>query len=183
MPLPLEVTLRGIENSEAIEAKIRKKVDKLALFYRRIEFCEIVVELEQNHKHQGKLFGVNLEVGVPGKRLVVNHQRNEDLHVAIRDAFAAMRRKVKAYAERQRGFVKAHMEPLVGKVIRIFEDYGFIEAVDGREFYFNAMNVLHPNFVDLEVGATVTFIDSGMGDSDSLQASHVSTHQEEEQYE
>src|SRR5271169_5085216 len=112
---PLEITTRGIENSEAVEARIRKKGDKLAVFYDRIEFCRVVVEIEQNHKHTGKLFAANIEINVPGKTLVVNHQRDEDLYVAIRDAFAAMKRQLEAHAERQRGYVKVHAQPLAGK--------------------------------------------------------------------
>ena len=51
-----------------------------------------------------------------GGEIVVNRngERNhahEDVHVAIRDAFAAMARKLEGYARRQRGAVESHDTP------------------------------------------------------------------------
>lgn len=177
--LPVEITMRDIPNSEAIEGRIRQKVEKLSQFYRQIEFCKVVVELSDKHKHQGRLFATNIEIGVPGKRLVVNHKVDEDLYVVLRDAFAAMRRQIDHYAHRQRGEVKQHVEPLMGRVVRLFSDYGFIEDFEGREFYFNAthMTPTLDDFNTLLVGDMVSFLDNGVGDT--LQASHVNLYKPE----
>src|SRR5690242_11048383 len=107
--IPLEITLRDLSNSAAVEERIRKKVDKLGVFYDHIECCKVVVEMPQKHKHQGKLFNVLVELNVPGKRLVANHKESEDIYIAMRDTFAAIRRQLEEYAHRQRGNVKAHM--------------------------------------------------------------------------
>ncbi|HVV68374.1 MAG TPA: HPF/RaiA family ribosome-associated protein [Gammaproteobacteria bacterium] len=172
--LPVDITMRDIPNSVAVETKIRQKVEKLKLLYQRIEFCKVVVEQLTKRKHQGRVFGTNIELGVPGKRLVVNHKFDEDLYVVIRDAFAAMKRQVEHYAQQQQGYVKAHMEPSMGRISRLFEDYGFIEDMQGNEFYFNASNVLNTEFNTIMVGDSVTFLENMVEDTDSPQAMHIS---------
>ncbi len=169
--MSLEITLRELPNSAAVDAKIRQKVDKLTQFCDRIQFCKVVVELYQKHKHQGRLFTVHLEVAVPVNVLVVNHKVGEDIYMVLRDTFTAMKRKLDEYVGRQRGFVKAHSELLRGRVSRLFEDYGFIEGIDGREFYFHSNNV-HPKFESLTIGIGVSFLETYAGDS--LQAAQVS---------
>lgn len=170
--LPLEITIRDIENTEAIDAKIRKKAEKLAHIYDRITYCRVNVDAPQKNKHQGKLFQVNIEVDVPGKVLIVNKNshRNEDLYVAIRDSFNAMKRQLEDHAQIIRGDKKSHSQQLTGKIVRLFPDYGFIETEDGNEYYFHETNV-HSNFAELNVGITVRFVEATAGDG--LQAQHV----------
>lgn len=173
MELPLDITIRDIDNTEAIDAKIRSKAKKLQQFYDRITFCKVVVEETQKHKHQGKEYQVKFELGVPGEILVVNHQshRNVDLYVAIRDSFNAMKRQLQEYAQKQRGDKKNHNQQLTGKVVRLFPDYGFIETSDGNEYYFHEANVMQIEFSKLIVGTTVHFFENTAGDS--LQAYQV----------
>jgi ribosomal subunit interface protein len=173
--LPLEITIRDIENTEAIDAKIRTKAEKLQMLYDRITYCRVVVEAPQKNQHQGKLFQVNIEVDVPGKVLVVNKNshRNEDLYVAIRDSFNAMKRQLEDYAQIQRGETKTHQHHQMGKVVRLFPDYGFIESSDGNEYYFHESSLIQIEFSDLIIGATVRFFELPGGDS--LQAHQVTT--------
>lgn len=171
--LPLEITIRDIENTEAIDAKIRKKVEKLEQIYDRISHCRVVVDVPQKNKHQGKEFQVNIELHVPGKKVLIvdnNSHRNEDLYVAIRDSFKAMESQLKDHVHIMRGMKKNHTPQLVGKIVRLFPDYGFIEASDGNEYYFHQANV-HCDFADLDVGRTVRFTAETAGDG--LQAQHV----------
>jgi ribosome-associated translation inhibitor RaiA len=60
------------------------------------------------HKHQGKLFNVRIDVHVPGGELVVNRDLNEDVYVALRDAFDAAKRQLDEYGSKQRGGTKKH---------------------------------------------------------------------------
>lgn len=173
MQLPLEITIRDIENTPAIQTKIRQKVKKLKQFHDRIIHCRVVIEAVQKHKHQGKLFQVNIEVDVPRKTLIVNRKRNEDLYIAIRDAFAAMIRKLEDYIERQRGDVKNHHAPLSGEIVRLFVDYGFIQTSDGNEYYFHESHVIQPTFSELFIGKKVHFFENIGGDG--LQANKVTS--------
>lgn len=170
--LPLEITIRDIEHTDAIDTKIRQKAEKLGHIYDRITYCRVVVDAPQKHQHQGKLFQVNIEVDVPGKLLIVNNNshRNEDLYVAIRDSFNAMKRQLEDYAQMLRGDKKNHSPQRTGRIVRLFPDYGFIETPDGNEYYFHETNV-HTNFNELCVGSTVRFTEFTGGDS--LQANHV----------
>jgi ribosomal subunit interface protein len=106
--LPVKITIRDIPNSQILENHIREKFQKLQHFFQRIQSCKVVVEVPQKHKHQGKLFGVRIDLVVPGKELVVNHKKDEDVYIAIREAFHAILRQLEKYAERRRGDVKMH---------------------------------------------------------------------------
>ena len=61
-----------------------------------------------HHKH-GPL-KVAVEVKVPGPNIRVNRQADEDLFLAIREAFDAAGRRLEDSVRRRRGFVKAHEE-------------------------------------------------------------------------
>jgi ribosomal subunit interface protein len=106
--LPVQITVRDLPSSDALEDHIRKKAMKLTQYYKRINSCRIVVDIPQNHKHQGKLYSVHIDLTVPGKEIAVNHKQDEDVYVAVRDAFAATRRQLEEYAQKQRGDVKHH---------------------------------------------------------------------------
>jgi ribosomal subunit interface protein len=108
MQIPLQVTFRDMAQSEAIESRIRTKVEKLQKHYDRIMGCRVVIEMPQRHKHQGKLHSVRIDLTVPGAELVANHAEDEDVYVAIRDAFGAITRQLEDFARRQRGEVKSH---------------------------------------------------------------------------
>jgi ribosomal subunit interface protein len=105
MKLPLEITFRNVNRTDAIEEKIRAKAAKLDRFYDRIISCRVVVELPHNHHHKGNPYHVRIDLSVPGEELVVNRDApnpdHEDLGIALRDAFSAAQRQLQAYAERR----------------------------------------------------------------------------------
>jgi hypothetical protein len=43
-------------------------------------------------------FNIHIDLGVPGKEIVVDRQENEDAYVALRDAFDAAKRQLEDYA-------------------------------------------------------------------------------------
>lgn len=104
--LPVQITIRNIPNSQAIENRIRQKAEKLTQFCQRINSCRVVVDFSKKHQHQGKLYRVHIDLTVPGKELAVNRKWNEDLYVAIRDAFDALERQLENYIQRRRGELK-----------------------------------------------------------------------------
>lgn len=174
MQVPSQITVRNIEETEAIESRIRDKIAKLGRFYNHITFCKVVVDVPEKRKHQGKLFNVRIDIDVPGKQLVIKRDLHEDLYVAIRDAFKAAARQLEDYVRIKRGEIKLHNELQHGQIIRLFSDegYGFIETPDGEEYYFQASNVLNSDFANLHVGDAVEFLESTGGES--LQATRVS---------
>lgn len=115
MQIPLQITSRDIEHSEALEAHIRGKVAKLEEFFKHITSCRVMVEVPHKHHHQGKQFNVRIDIGVPGGEIVVNRDHSEDVYVALRDAFDAAKRRLEDYARKIRGDIKTHEPGRVNK--------------------------------------------------------------------
>jgi ribosomal subunit interface protein len=161
MKTPLQITFRDIEHSDALEAHIREKAEKLETFFEPIMSCRVVVEMPHQHKQQGKFFSVRIDIGVPGREIVVNRDRHEDVYVALRDAFDAAKRKLDDYSRRLRGETKNHDTEYIGEVVRLFPDegYGFIRRADGDELYFNADNLANTTLKQLNEGDAVKFIE------------------------
>ena len=103
MPVLLQVTLRDMPHSDAVEAAIRRKVAGLERVYPRITAVRATVEAPHHHHHQGNPFTVKLDVTLPGGEIVVNRDHAEDVYVALRDAFQAARRQLIEQAERGQG--------------------------------------------------------------------------------
>ena len=116
MQIPLQISFRNMDPSPAVEWRIRKKAAKLERFNDRIIGCSVVVEAPHRHHHKGKLYSVRVDVSVPGKEVVVDRAKpvdhaNEDIYVAIRDAFNAAVRRLEDQARKMRGNVKSHPTP------------------------------------------------------------------------
>ena len=161
MQIPLQITLREMAHSDALEAKIREKAGKLEEFHPRIMSCRVTVEELRRHHHQGRHFQVKVDVHVPGREVVANLAHHEDVYVALRDAFDSAKRQLEEVVRLKRGDVKVHELPQHGTVARLLpeEGYGFIATADGRELYFGRENVVHPTFDDLAVGTEVQFLE------------------------
>jgi ribosomal subunit interface protein len=170
---PVKIVIRDMESSPALEDHIRRKAEKLTHYFQRINHCQVVIEVPQKHKRQGKLFRVCIDLTVPGKELVVNRKFDEDIYIAIRDAFHAVVRKLESYASIRRGEVKNHESSNLGYVSKLFpeEGYGFIQSVEGMEYYFSLTNVYFPNFDSLAIGDIVQFI--GARGAEGMQAHRI----------
>lgn len=163
MQVPLQITIRDMPVSEALEAHIRDKVAKLSNFYDRIISCHVVVEIPHKHHHQGKHFNVRVDLSIPGHEIVVNRDHHEDAYVALRDAFDAARRQLEDSWRRLRRETKNHVLEYVGQVqdINQADGYGFIiRQEDGAKLYFHRENVISPNFSNLKIGDEVKFIEA-----------------------
>ncbi|HEX7327782.1 MAG TPA: HPF/RaiA family ribosome-associated protein [Casimicrobiaceae bacterium] len=109
MQIPLQLTVRGMEHSPAVDDRVREHVDALERFHPRITACRVVVTESHKHQQQGRHFEVRLDVRVPGHaEIVVNRQHDEDVYVAMRDAFQAAGRQLEEVARVKRGDVKSH---------------------------------------------------------------------------
>jgi ribosomal subunit interface protein len=171
--LPLQLTIRDMTRSEALQATIRKKAEKLKTFYDRITSCRVIIDIQQKHKHQGKLFNIRIDVTVPGKELVSTHKNSQDIYIAIREGFNAISRQLEEHSRKRHGHVKAHNHVNHGYVTRIVSDegYGFIEDGLGDQYYFSVTNTAYPTFEKLMVGDAVEFVPESV--SAGLQAHHV----------
>ncbi len=165
MQVPLQITFRDIEHSDAIEQHLRDETEKLNQFFSHdIISCHITIEQSQKRQHQGKLYNLHVTVNVPHREqpIVVNKKENENLYLAIRESYDVLRDQIKSFSDQMHGLSKNHAELTAGKVVRLFEDFGFIETLDPdhSEFYFHANNVVSPTFKDLKIGTHVHFIEA-----------------------
>ncbi|NQV57313.1 MAG: ribosome-associated translation inhibitor RaiA [Rhodospirillales bacterium] len=107
MPIPAQISFRDFDHSDAVEERIREKVDKLETYYDRITNCQVVIEAPHKHKNKGKLYHVKIVISVPGDEVIVtrdpkDNHAHEDIYIAIRDAFEAARRQLNRHVRQVR---------------------------------------------------------------------------------
>ena len=154
MKLPLEISARDVRINDETEELIRDKASKLDKLYDQIIGCRVKVDMPHRSQRSGTAYNVRIDITVPGGELIVKREPDEDLHTAIVNSFETAQRRIKEYAEKQRGDVKTHFEKPMAKVARIFpeEGYGFLVTPEGREVYFHQNAVVDGKFVGLTVG-------------------------------
>jgi len=165
MDLPLELSFRNMDPSDAVEARVRERVDKLETYFGRINSCRVVVEAPHRHQRKGKIFHVRIEIGVPGRTIVVDrdpgkHRAHEDVYVAVRDAFDAARRQLEDHSRKSAGRIKTHEVPTHGavSVLNGLQGYGIATLPDGQEIYFHRNSVVNDGFEQLNVGDQVRLV-------------------------
>lgn len=184
MQLPPTIAFRGVRRSAALEQAVLERIRRLETYFQPIMACRVVVEFSERHHEAGNRYHVRIDLTVPGEEILVKHEasqrararalgldklpRSEEpdpVHkyalVAIREAFDLARRRLQDYARRHRGAVKMHTPVPRGRVVRLLpdEEYGFLEAPDGHEIYFQKSSVLHDAFDRLKVGSDVVFVE------------------------
>ena len=96
-----QIFFHNIEQTDALEGAVRKRIAKLERYCERIISGRVVLDSPHNHRHKGKVYSVGLEIHTPQKEVRVNQEQHdnhahEDLYIAIRDAFNAAERQLKS---------------------------------------------------------------------------------------
>ena len=109
MQLPVNITYRGLNKTDALEQMILDKATRLDKFCDHISRCDVAIE-QPNHAHKkGNEFRVRIDVTVPpGHELVAEEMQldngtHEPLAKVVHDAFKTMERQLRHLVERQRG--------------------------------------------------------------------------------
>ncbi len=180
MQQPLQITFRDIPRSENVEAVIREKAEKLDQFFEKIMTCRVMVESPHSHHHQGRIYHVRVDLTVPGAELIANrsaekNHAHEDVYVAIRDAFDAAKRQLQDYKRKLKNKVKTHETPDHGQVAELEpdQDYGRIQASDGRDIYFHRNSLVRGEYEELEVGSEVRFVEEAGEQGPQASTVHV----------
>lgn len=172
MDSPLEIAFHNTESSDALEARIRDRAEKLHRYFKHINSVHVIVDVPHRSQHNKLSYHVTIEVRVPGKEIVVSRDPGAgdhfDPYLAVRDAFDAMDRRLEAFSQTVRGDVKTLDALPQGRIRSLFSDYGFIETTDGQEIWFHRNAVLNDGFDDLSRDQTVELsiiegADNGMG--------------------
>lgn len=165
MQVPLQITFRNMESSEALEADIRKRVGNMERHHSDLISCRVVVEAPLQHHRKGGLFKVRIDIACPEGKWEINrepaaqHHAHQDVYVAVRDAFKAAERKLEGYTSRRKGKVKVHEDAQHGRITHLspMEDYGLITTVDEQEIYFHRNSILNADFNSLAIDTAVRF--------------------------
>ena len=101
MQVPLQLTFRHMDPSPAVEERVRDLVTKLDDHYGRLTGCRVVIDAPHHKKH-GDPFGVRISLAVPDREFHVSTDTaprpyHDDVYVAIRDAFDAIKRQLRSY--------------------------------------------------------------------------------------
>ena len=164
METPVQVTFRDMPVSDEIERICWKEAEKLERYHGRITGCHVLIAQPHRHHRKGNLYHVRIDVVIPGGELVVDrappaHKSDEQVELALREAFDSARRRLEDAVRRRRGLVKTHETPAHGRVSKLdaFQGFGYLTAHDGHEVYFHRNSVLDERFDELDVGAEVAF--------------------------
>jgi len=179
MEVPIEITFRNADRTEALERLIHEQAARLERFHDRITSCHVVVERPQEHLQSGREWRFRLDLTVPaGNEIVVRREAGKgDMHerlaTVIKDGFDAAERQIKELHDRQRRHVKQNAESeSVGIVTKVLhkEGYGFITDPSEQDIYFHRNAVL--NGFDRITEGTAVWYNAELGD-DGLQATAV----------
>jgi ribosome-associated translation inhibitor RaiA len=108
MEQALQIRFLGITASDAVESTVRVKAAKLERFCPQIMSCRVTIEQPHRHQHQGRPFTVRIETTLPDHVLTVDRVHDEEVSVALRDAFDDMKRQLEDVVRRTRGQQKLH---------------------------------------------------------------------------
>lgn len=179
MQTPVQITYQDVVHTPTIEDLIQKKAHELERYFSRITSCRVSVRAPHKSKRtNGSYYHVTVELSVPGAEIVAGRDpgqagSHDDLQIAIRDAFRAVKRQLQDHVHRLRREVKNVVAPPHARVIRLmpYEGFGFLATADGTEVYFHRNSVLHGAFDSLQVGDEVRF--AAEEGENGLQASTV----------
>jgi len=96
----VDISLRGIEATDALERLIDEEARKLERVYERVRSCQVVAEALPRQKQRSAHVAVRLIIGLPGKEIVVNREHGADVRLAVSEAFAAAATQLKDHVRR-----------------------------------------------------------------------------------
>ena len=176
--VPIEIAFHNIDSIPWAEEEIRARIAKLEHIFDRLVACRVRVDQRANNSSRNIPPVVRIEMGVPGKDLVVSHEpdylqhkfQSPDLHNAINEAFRIAEDQLSEYKRQlqDRGTEAFHAveTQALGQVADIDPggDFGFILTNTGGMLYFHRNSVLTGDFTALRRGDAVHYIEE-MGDT------------------
>lgn len=94
MSAAFQITIRDEEHTKYLTQLIKEKAGKLQHYSYDIIKCRIVVDANHHNQQHGNLHTVHIELIIPQDEIVVNKVANENVYVAIHEAFAAACRQL-----------------------------------------------------------------------------------------
>jgi ribosome-associated translation inhibitor RaiA len=92
--------------SDALAAHVRLRAEKLEHLSHRIVSCHVVVGLAGHHHRHGDRYQVSINLGLPGREILVDHTPNEHSLETARStsdrAFEEAERQLEDWVRRER---------------------------------------------------------------------------------
>lgn len=110
MRFPLQMTVRGSENSEALKGAVQKRAQKMEKFSHSITGGRITFQIDDATADGKHCCDVMLSLSLPGERLVMHHRsrRNDGncAYCAINEIFHLAERSLRRHEQRRRFAVR-----------------------------------------------------------------------------
>jgi ribosomal subunit interface protein len=108
MTTPLEISFHGVDKSDALEARIQEKFERLHDHFDRITHARVVISSPNRTDARAKMFAVKIDIGMPGQHPIVINSEGDysDVFIALRDTFSAAQRKLDAAAGKMNNTAK-----------------------------------------------------------------------------
>lgn len=156
----------NIQNPAERRAAIDRHIAELENHFGRITACRVVVKGPAERHRTGGHYEVSVRLALPdGHEVNIGRTPKEDgryadLTFAIDNAFKRARRRLQDQARVMRGDTKQHATVPVGTVVRLDPsgEFGFLQAADGQEVYFNCNSVLDRES-KIELGTRVSYVE------------------------
>ncbi|MBU6462214.1 MAG: HPF/RaiA family ribosome-associated protein [Bradyrhizobium sp.] len=150
MQTPAQIEFEGVQSTPQLQAAIDQHIAELESRFGRVTAGRVVVKGPGDRHQSGGQYQVSIRLALPDGREVnigrtpKQDERYGDLTFAVDNAFKRARRQLQDRARLMRGQTKQHENQPIGTVLRIDPsgEFGFLQAVDGREIYFNSNSVL-----------------------------------------
>lgn len=176
--VPIEIAFHNIPSIPWAEEEIRARIAKLEQIFDRLIACRVRVDQRANNSARNIPPVVRIELGVPGKDLIVSHEpdylqhkfQTPDLRNAINEAFRIAEDQLAEYKRQLQGRTKDmhHDGPnqSLGQVAEIDPsgDFGFILTKEGGMLYFHRNSLLSGDFASLRRGVGVYYVEE-LGDT------------------
>lgn len=92
-------------HSDALEAHVKRRADKLDRYFERITACHVVLDAAHKHHRHGKRYRISISIAVPRGMVTVLRRSAanpnvEDAHASIDEAFADAERRLGDWSRR-----------------------------------------------------------------------------------
>lgn len=170
MDRPLDIAFHNTDPSPAIEAEIRKHVEKLETRHPHLTACRVSIEALHKQHRTGNHPEVHIVLSIRGKDLAVSrapHRPGDkgahtDIHAALRDAFRAAERQLESEKARPgQDPTPPSGSALTGQVAQMLDDadHGYILNNLGTQIYFHRDSVTRGDFASLKQGDAVHYVE------------------------
>ena len=100
------ISFHGLPASQTITEEARSRTEDLQRQCPRLQRVDVLLQADERHHRTGRRYDVRLHAHIPGHTFEVTRHppqpEHGDAHVALHDAFKALRRQIHDYTEKRR---------------------------------------------------------------------------------